>query len=228
MHSLAAAARNLSVCCFLALSAACGQLVAPGNSPAQGFRYQELLLEDNFAAGGAWRSYVADDLFLGAEDGVYKIDFVGRKYVWTQGDALFTDVVMEADLRQISDFDHNAFGLACRLDPANSGRGYYFLISGDGYASIRWSDGRSLQAIVEARPSQHIKLGKANNRLRAICIGDYLALWVNDEFAAEARDRRASAGAVGMAGVMNYAGKRLAVTIDDLKVWRAAVDERRR
>lgn len=204
------------------------QAVAPGKSPALGYRYEESLLEDDFAAGDAWRSYAADDLFLGVQDGAYKIDFVGRKFVWTQGEAPFTDVVMEADLRQVSDYDHNAYGLACRLDPANSGRGYYFLISGDGFTSIRWSDGRSLQAIVEARPSQHIKLGKGNNRVRAVCIGDYLALWVNDEFAAEARDRRASQGLVGMAGVMNYAGKRLAVTIDDLKVWRAALDDRGR
>ncbi len=204
------------------------QAVAPGRAPTLGFRYVELLLEDDFADSGAWRSYAADGLFLGVADGAYKIDFVGRKYVWAQGEALLTDVVLEADLGQTSQYDHNAYGLACRLDPANSGRGYYFLISGDGYVSIRWSDGRSLQAIVEARPSPHIRRGAAKNRLRAVCIGDYLALWVNDEFVAEARDQRANAGAVGMAGVMNYAGKRLAVTVDDLKLWRAAPDDRGR
>ena len=162
-------------------------------------------------------------------DGAFKIDFVGRKYVWTQGEANYADVVLEGDLRQVSDYDHNAFGLACRLDPANRGRGYYFLISGDGYASIRWSDGRSLAAgRGRLKPSPLIKRGQARNRVRAVCIGDYLALWVNDEFVAEARDGRASAGAVGMAGVMNYAGKRLTVAIDDLKVWRAAMDSRTR
>lgn len=231
MHSLGNALRLISIFGLLALAAACGAMepmVAPGRAPSLGFRYQELLLEDDFADSGAWRSYGADNLFLGVEDGVYKMDFVGRKYVWTQGEATYADVVMEADLRQISDYDHNAFGLACRLDAANRGRGYYFLISGDGYASIRWSDGRSLQPIAEAKPSLHVKRGQAKNRVRAVCIGDYLALWVNDEFVAEARDGRASEGAVGMAGVMNYAGKRLTVTMDDLKVWRAAPDKRGR
>ena len=194
MESFASAPRIVAICCLLLLAAACNaieQAVAPGRSPSLAYRYQELLLEEDFADGSAWRSYAADDLFLGAEDGAYRIDFVGRKYVWTQGEAQLRDVVIEADLRQISDYDHNAFGLACRLDPSNSGRGYTFLISGDGYASIRWSDGRSLQPIVAAQPSAQVKRGAARNRVRAVCIGDYLALWVNDEFVAEARDGRA-------------------------------------
>lgn len=230
MESFAGAPRIVAVCCLILLAAACNaieQAVAPGRSPSLGYRYLELLLEDDFADGGAWRSYAAEDLFLREEDGAFKIDFVGRKYVWTQGEAQYADIVMEADLRQLSDYDHNAFGLACRLDPANSGRGYHFLISGDGYASIRWSNGRSLEPITQAKPSAPVKRGTASNRVRAVCIGDYLALWVNDEFVAEARDRRASDGAVGLVGVMNYAGKRLTVAIDDLKVWRAASDERK-
>ena len=223
--------RFIAVCCLMLLAAACSaidQIVVPEPRPALGFRYLELLLDDDFGDSSEWRQYAGDDVFLGLEDGAFKIDIVGRQYVWTQGEASYSDIVMEADLEQISDYDHNAFGLACRLDPSNSGRGYTFLISGDGFASIRWSDGRSLRPITEARPSQHIRLGVASNRVRALCIGDYLALWINDEFVAEARDGRASDGAVGMVGVMNYQGKRLAVAIDDLKVWRAAPDERAR
>lgn len=230
MASYAFVARIFSACWLVLLASACGtiELVAPGRSPSLGYRYLELLLEDDFADGGAWRSYAADDLFLGAADGVFKIDFIGRQYVWTQGHAQYADVVLEADLRQNSDFDHNAFGLACRLDPANSGRGYFFLISGDGYASIRWSDGRSLQPLVEALPAAPVKRGTASNLVRTVCIGDYLALWVNDEFIVEARDGRAFEGAVGLVGVMNYTGQRLSVSIDDLKLWRAAPDDRAR
>ena len=230
MHSIASLKRFIFPVGLLLLAAACSALeeIAPGHAPSRGYRYLELLLEDDFADGSAWRSYRADNLYLGVQAGAFKIEFVGRKYVWTQGEDLLADVVLEADLRQESDYDHNAFGLACRLDPANSGRGYYFLISGDGFASIRWSDGRSLQPIVAAKPSAYIRGGQARNRVRAVCIGDYLALWVNDEFVAEARDGRAARGAVGLAGVMNYAGRRLSISIDDVKVWRAAPDNRAR
>ncbi|MCY3832981.1 MAG: hypothetical protein OXG85_08180 [Chloroflexi bacterium] len=213
-----------------ALLAACASIrpaMRTEPAPESGFRYLELLVDDDFAGSEPWRQYMdGDDLVMSARDGVYQIDFVGRQYVWAQRQGWHSDIVLEADATQASDFDHNAFGLACRLDPANSGRGYFFLISGDGYASIRWSNGRSLEPIVRAASSAAIRSGKASNSLRVVCIEDYLALWVNGQFVAEARDGRASAGAVGLAGVMNYAGRRLAVHFDDLKVWRAALDER--
>ena len=62
--------------------------------------------------------------------------------------------------------------------------------------------------------------------MRVVCVDDYLALWVNGEFVADARDRRAAQGEVGLVGVMNCAGKRLTVDFDDLRLWRAALDDR--
>ncbi|MCY4464750.1 MAG: hypothetical protein OXE46_04365 [Chloroflexi bacterium] len=218
--------RALTACLAAILAVACGALPRHA-SPKAGYRYQDLLLDEHFESGKAWRSYDGGaDLWLGVAEGVYRIDLLGKRYVWAQHDQLTSDVVIEAESRQLSAYDNNAYGLACRLDPANSGRGYFLLISADGYASIRWSDGRSLQAIVPAFPSQHIHQGAARNRIRAICIGDYLALWVNDEFVAEARDRRTSAGHIGLAGVMNSAGQRLSVEFDDLRVWSAVMDDR--
>lgn len=222
--------RALIAILALALLGACAtiqQSIARKPGPELGFRYLELLVEDGFAQGDQWRQYQKDeDLFLGARAGVYRIDFSGRQYVWSQREGVYENVVIEAEAAQKSDYDHNAYGLACRLDPGNSGRGYFFLISGDGYASIRWSDGRSLEPIVRAAPSAHIRRGMAANRIRAVCIDDYLALWVNGEFVADARDGRVARGAVGLAGLMNYAGKRLAIEFDDVKVWRAALDRR--
>ena len=219
--------RLMPVCLIVILAcAACAELAASRRSPSQGFRTIELAFSDGFESGDAWRSYQGADLFLGARDGAFLIDIPGRQYVWTQNDAAYGDVVLEADLQQLSADGSSAYGLACRLDAANSGRGYYFLISGDGYASIRWSNGRSLEGIAPAQPSAHVKRGGDRNRLRAVCIGSYLALWVNGRFVAEARDERASAGAVGLAGVVNAVGERLTLAVDNLEVWRAALDNR--
>lgn len=222
--------RGLLLLLVLALLAACTSIqefIERKRAPALGFRYGELLFEDGFESGAGWRIYESSaDLFLGVQAGVYRIDFNGRKYVWTQREGEYADVVIEAETRQASDYDHNAYGLACRLDPGNSGRGYFFLISGDGQASIRWSNGRSLAPIVAAAPSAHIRQGRSSNRLRIVCVDDYLALWVNGRFVADARDGRAGQGEVGLAGVMNYAGKRLTIDFDDIKVWRATLDIR--
>ena len=214
---------RVPVCLMLILlCAAC----LPGRLPTVGYRYLDLALDETFDDIGDWRSYDdGDALYMNAEAGVYRLALAKRQYVWTQTSTPYQDAVIEATARQISDDDGGAWGIACRLDAANSGRGYFFLISGDGYVSIRWSSGRSLDAIVQAAPSDTIHKGKAVNQIRAVCIGDYLALWVNGQFVAEARDRRAAQGMVGLASVMNDAG-RLEVEFDGIKVWQAAFDDR--
>lgn len=212
------------------LAASCQSLlerVSAGERPSVGFRYLDLLYSDSFDETGDWRTYERDDLSMTVAAGSYRISLAARQYVWTQLPTLYEDIVLEAEVRQLSDFEHNAFGIACRLDPANSGRGYYFLIGGDGYYSIRWSNGRSLDEIVRARQSSAIKRGASRNRIKALCLGDYLALWVNGHFVAEARDSRANAGAAGLAAVMNYRGKTLSVAFDELKIWRSALEPAR-
>lgn len=208
---------------FILLLAACGRAKL---APTVGYRYLDLAVDETFDQLGGWRSYDGGEtLYMNVETGVYRMVLTERQYVWTQADSHFRDVVIEAAAAQISDEDKGAFGIACRLDAANRGRGYFFLISGDGHYSIRWSDGRALNSIVTAQPSDSIQRGQAVNRIRAVCIDDYLALWINGQFAAEAHDSRAAQGMIGLAGVMNAAG-RLEIEFDDLKAWPAAFDNR--
>lgn len=214
---------------MIALTGACqplGEGLGAVHTPSVGYRYLDLIYTDPFDDVGAWMTYDGGDILkLAVTGGSYNIRLAARQYVWTQLPYEFDDILIEAEVSQLSDFDHNAFGIACRLDPANSGRGYYFLIGGDGHYSIRWSNGRSLDAIVSAKSSGAIKRGRSKNRVRAICVEDYLALWVNDQFVAETRDIRATEGAVGLTAVMNYAGRVVEVSFDDLKIWRSELDE---
>lgn len=194
--------------------------IAPDKMPSKGYRYLDLIADETFDSVGSWRTYDGgDDLWMNVEDGVYRIDLSAQQIVWTQSKIQSGNMIIEATMTQRSEYDYNAFGVACRLDPANSGRGYYFLISGDGHYTIRWNNGRTLDSIVRATPSDVIKRGQATNTIRAICIDDYLALWVNDKFVAEAHDKRATSGEVGLSGVMNYKNQNLTVEFDDLKVW---------
>ena len=221
--------RILIIVTLLVLATSCRHLpdaLSVAGQPGSAYRYQEPVLVEPFDSLGGWRSYDGGEgLYMTVEQGVYRIVLQQRQFVWTQTPAQYEDVIIEAEVKQVSDFIHNAYGIACRLDPGNSGRGYYFLIGGDGTFSIRWSNGRSLEKIVSAQPSDSIKTGKAINRIRVICIDDYLALWINDAFVTEARDKRASQGAVGLAAVMNYEGKRLELAFDDLRIWRGELDQ---
>ena len=225
------AVRILFYAVFILLASACLHIrnPKPGRLPTSGYRYLDLAVHETFDHIGDWRSYSdGDALSMNVAEGVYRINLTGSQYVWTQASTQYRNVIIEAVVTQVSDYDYNGFGIACRLDPANSGRGYFFLISGDGHYSIRWSSGRSLDAIVSAAPSDLIRTGKAANRIRAVCIDDYLALWINGQFAAEARDRRAAQGMAGLAGLMNSQGRRLKVEFDDLKIWNAAFDDQGR
>ena len=215
--------RKLLICLIFGLvCAGCGSL-APRESSLM-YRKLELALDERFDASGKWLEYETDDgLRMRVERGAYRMRLTRRQFSWTQLPRRYEDVVAEADVALQHGGDAFYAGLACRLDAGNSGRGYYFLISGDGYFTIRWSNGRSLDDIVGARFSDAIKRGDGVNRMRAVCIGDYLALWINDVFVAEARDKRANAGAVGLAAALNRDGAALDTAIDNLKVWRAAV-----
>lgn len=220
--------RIIPLIAVMLVTAACGYIADSSHrskSPSVGYRYLELVYDETFDNSGDWRSFDGrPDLYMNAENGVYRMVLNSRRYVWAQSPTSYQDAVIEVDARQLADFDHNAYGIACRLEPGNSGRGYYFLIGDDGYYTIRWSNGRSLEDIVPARPSNAIKRDQAINRIRAICIDDYLALWINDRFVAEARDQRATYGAVGLAAVMNYQGEQLDVSFDDLRIWRAVIE----
>ena len=210
------------------LTASCQQvrsLVAGPDLPSVRYRYQEQLAAETFDSAGSWREYDrGPELRMKVAEGAYQMELGARQYVWTQTPDQYADVVMSAAVRPRSDVDSAFFGIACRLDPANSGRGYYFLISGDGYVTIRWSNGRSLEDIVSARITDAIQRGRAHNRLKAVCIEDYLGFWVNDRFVAEARDKRAGGGSLGLAAALNAPGHTLSLSFDDLSVWRAALE----
>jgi len=81
----------------------------------------------------------------------------------------------------------------------SQGNGYAFLIRGSGTFAIMKAHGRVLTPLVDWRTSEAINRGVAQNRIRAICVGNYLALYVNDQFLADATDDTYAAGQVGLA-----------------------------
>lgn len=194
--------------------------------PSVGYRYLDPIAEETFDTVGQWRTYDGgDDLYMSVADGVYTIDLSLKQAVWTQAPIQHDDAIIEVTTQQKSEYNYNAYGVACRLAPDNSGRGYYFLISGDGHYSIRWNNGRTLDDIVAMTPHETILQGQATNRIRAVCIDDYLGLWINGEFVAEARDNRATQGYIGLAGFMGYNNQNLTVAFDNLKAWNSTFSD---
>ena len=109
-------------------------------------------------------------------------------YIWGQGGEKSADVIIVADTVAQTDFEDMFFGLMCRVD--EKGAGYAFLISVDGFAGIARTDGKSMVFLRDWVQTGAIHTGKADNSLKAICAGGYLALYVNDELVANVRDSR--------------------------------------
>jgi hypothetical protein len=99
----------------------------------------------------------------------------------------------------------------------SQGNGYAFLIQGSGSFAIMKAHGRVLTPLVDWRPSEAINRGPAQNRIRAICVGSYLALYVNDQFLADATDDTYASGQVGLAAsAANRIGAR--IVFDNLTI----------
>ena len=93
----------------------------------------------------------------------------------------------------------------------STGDGYLFLIQGSGAFAIMRSHERSLTPLVDWTSSDVIKRGAEKNHLRAICAGNYLAFYINDQFVGEATDDRYQTGQVGLAAsAANWLGTRIA------------------
>ncbi|MBI1281635.1 MAG: hypothetical protein GC179_26150 [Anaerolineaceae bacterium] len=101
---------------------------------------------------------------------------------------------------------------------SNNGDGYLFMIQGNGRYAILRSQGHKITPLVNWTSSDVIKMGAAQNRIKAICAGSYLALYVNNQFLADTSDTLYTKGQVGLVGAS--AGRTgMTVTFDNLAVY---------
>jgi hypothetical protein len=190
------------------------------NVPASQVTTGAVLLRDDFSRPRTWDSYALEGVDFQVAQGVYRARVTGGVYVWGLNRQAHDDVVIEAESRQLSTDDNNGYGVMCRADPANDGDGYYFLISSDGTYSIRRGRGQEVEALIPWERSSAINTGSARNTIRVVCVGDYLALYVNGQLVAETVDMMYHRGYTGFA-VVALTGNEIDVAFDNLTVWEA-------
>lgn len=176
-------------------------LAGCAGSPAEEVAVEEVLLETDFTSQDEWSEML--DMETGTavqltNEG-YELSSNSASYVWSFAENVYEDVVLETAVRQLSAERNNAYGLVCRASGGDSRNGYYFLISGDGLVSIRRVERNLSSPIVDWTPNNAVRQGERTNQLRAICAGDYLALYVNNQLVAEGTDGRFTQGLVGFA-----------------------------
>jgi hypothetical protein len=156
-------------------------------------------------------------------DGHYQLTHTSdsSSYIWAQGGDPAQDVNIVVAAQPHSSYANNLYGVMCRV--SEEGAGYAFLISNDGFGAIARTDGKSLSFIQEWVENAAIRDGQANNTIRAVCLDDYLALYINDEFIGDAEDERfPDAGQVGLIGGVFVEGGdeqgQVIVHFDDLTI----------
>lgn len=209
----------------------CALLIAActPSTPNAAFTTGAIVMEEDFDNAFAWNTFRDPEqgVDFQVDAGVYRIQITRPIYAWTMSTQYHADVVIDVEVTQRSDYANNAYGVICRADAENDGDGYYFLISGEGYFTIRQGVdgiGGEVRALIPWSRSGAIQAG-GFNRLRAVCIGDYLALYINGEFVANLRDDTLSRGFLALAGAVAGADGRVNVEFDHLTVYEAQLNE---
>ncbi len=197
-------------------------LLAACGGPSQEYETGEVLLTESFDEAAAWETYIQDEDAFQVVDGAYRTQTGDGGYIWGLNEVEHDDVVMEVTATQLSSHENNAYGVMCRSDTSNNGDGYYFLISGDGYYAISKGEGDNVTELVEWATSSAINQGQATNTIRAVCIDDYLALYVNGKFVADTTDGDYASGYAGFAAAA-FDGGNTDISFDNLTITAASL-----
>ena len=190
----------------LLLCSACQPILATATPQSE---YRVLFKDDFSKPPESWSAGAQAEVgTAGYSDGVYRITVdAANRDQWATPGLNLDDVRIEADAIKVGGDRNNRFGLICRVTRPNAF--YVLMISSDGYYGIGKINGSQYQLLGSQSllPSDKIPRGSAWLHLRADCIQDRLALYVNGEKIAEASDAEFQTGDVGLiAGAYNTAG----------------------
>jgi hypothetical protein len=180
----------------------------------------ELVLHETFDEEDAWEigDYDTGSLFI--DDGEYFLNVEESGYfLWGQNEEVYSDVVVQVTTEQLSNEDDNSYGIICRANPENNADGYHFRITGEGNAYIfLYQDGEQRE-IVDESNSDAINQGRAINTITAVCIDNYMALFVNGEFVLEYTDDTYSEGVAALAAGNLVEDSTTEISFDDVYIW---------
>jgi len=190
-------------------SLACSILGSNDSSSSGSELPPDILFIDDFSdPSSGWDRVNEEEGITDYANGVYRI-FVNTTNTdfWANPGLEFTDTVIEVDANKVGGPDDNDFGIICRYQDLSNF--YFFIVSSDGFYGIaKVVDGeQELIGLENMEFSEDINQGNSSNKLRANCIGQNLALYINDQKMMEVTDAQFSSGDAGlMAGTFDVPG----------------------
>jgi hypothetical protein len=202
------------------LACTCNLPFLPGTeTPSLPSSRSDVLFQDDFSdPGSGWEVGDYDTGSVGYEGGAYfVISLGGSSTMWGVANRSFDDLTVEVDAGQVAGptSNDNDYGVVCREQ--GNGEGYYLLISGDGYYAILKAEGGDFEPLVSWTQSDVVRQGNVTNRIRAICDGSSLALFVNGQRLATAEDDTFASGDIALTAT-SYEDELTEVRFDNLVV----------
>jgi hypothetical protein len=152
---------------------------------------------------------------LSYEDGQYSIGVIPERWVaWSSQSGYLSDFVMEVAVS--ADAEVGFAGLIFRKQ--GDSLFYIFAVAPDGQYTLTTSS-PAAGAILDWRDSGYIKTGVNTNRLRVVCVGATMTLYVNGQYLDTAQDTTFSEGEVGMMAGTRAGETRALFHFDNLRVY---------
>jgi tetratricopeptide (TPR) repeat protein len=151
------------------------------------------------------------------ETGQYHINVnASELFIWSTAGQDLTDFIVEIEATQAGGPNDNGYGLLFRFQ--DDQHFYRFDISGDGFYLLSKRSEDQWVTLVDWTESPFIHKGQATNRLKVICQGSQISLYVNDRHLTDFSDVSYSHGDIGLfAGTLSQGG--VHISFDNLKVW---------
>jgi len=137
-------------------------------------------------------------------------------FIWSTAGQDLADFMVQIDATQVGGPNDNGYGLLFRFQ--DDQHFYRFDISGDGFYLLSKRSEDQWVTLVDWTESPFIHKGQATNRLKVICQGSQISLYVNDRHLTDFSDVSYSHGDIGLfAGTLSQGG--VHISFDNLKVW---------
>lgn len=196
-----------------------------GEQASVSYEIGDLIYENTFDDPNSWESFGFVETQFGVVDGKYGAVSTGGGYIPVSNGETHSNAVLEATVTQVSSSTNTAFGVICRTQTANPNVGYYFLISSDGSFGIRVGETNRVRVLVPWTTHDVINTGQdSTNTIRAVCIDDYIAMYINGQFVAEERYDWLEQGTMSLV-VSSPENVQVAAEFDDVTIYEATLND---
>lgn len=181
----------------------------------------QILLQP-FDAQNAWSSDTDRDGNRQVTGQRYEMRMRASDIIYTGlGEDEYTNTIITIDTERLSQEPNDGYGIVCRAEDDENG--IHFYISSDGFWRIFAFEDGAARPFMPWTASEFINQGdNATNRITAVCVDEYFALYINGVLVGEAVDDTFSEGRVGMSVIVFEENSDVYIAFDDLRIWSAS------